>query len=122
MKKTIQSILLSGLVFPGLGQIFLGNKKAGIGLIIGTNIGIAGILYGVIRRVPAILAQIQPEIERGNLDIKSLADLSIQASNNSSNFLDKASLVIIVGCWIVGIAHSYWQGRQQSKSTKASSL
>ena len=29
MKKTIRAMLLSGLVFPGLGQIYLGRKKLG---------------------------------------------------------------------------------------------
>lgn len=113
MKKTIKGVLLSGLVFPGLGQLFLGKKELGAGLILVTNIGLAGVVYSIFKRILMIMTQMQPDFEQGIFDFRRLIDLTLQSSSQANQVLDTISVTLITGCWIVSVGHAYWLGRQQ---------
>jgi len=111
MKKNLIGIFLSSLVFPGLGQLYLGKKGAGIAFIFGTNIGLAGILFSVFRKVPKIMAVIQPELERGVLNNQEIIELIRQSTQSS--LLDTVSLTILTASWLLAIIHIIWLWTKQ---------
>jgi TM2 domain-containing membrane protein YozV len=61
MKRTKTALLLSALVLPGLGQLYLGRKTAGIAIIMLVNLLLLLGLFIMLKGLaPAIAAQAVP--------------------------------------------------------------
>lgn len=117
MKKAITGALLSGLVFPGFGQMYLGKKGTGLALIILTNIGLAGVVWSLVLRLPLILEKIQPELEKGTLSFDRLLELSIRyASVGEGSFLETTSMALMAASWLFAIGHAFHAGRKFNNS------
>jgi hypothetical protein len=116
MKKSLTGVILSGLVFPGFGQIVLGKKGIGVGLIVGTNLGLACLFYSIIKRIPLLLEQIQPELEAGTLDFEKILSLSLNFSIiGGGSLLEEISVVLMAGCWLFAVGHAWHLGSKQDK-------
>lgn len=117
MKKAISATLLSGFIFPGFGQIFLGKKGTGLALIIVANIGLAGLIVSAFIRIPQILAKLEPELVKGELDLTELIDLTIQYTRaGGGSLLEMASMVLLTACWFFAIVHAWHIGSQLDKA------
>ncbi len=116
MKKSLTGAILSGLIFPGFGQIVLGKKGLGVGLIIGTNVGLAGIFYSLIKKIPLILEQIQPELEAGTLNFEKMLSLSLSFANIAGgSLLEEISVALMAGCWLFAVGHAWQLGAKLDK-------
>ena len=114
MSKSVKAVLLSALVFPGAGHLFLKKHIFGAILICASFAGLYMIVSNMIDRVQEILEK----VERGEvgLDVVAISELvSRQLTGNGSQLLDLAWSVLII-CWIIGMADSYRCGRAQDKS------
>lgn len=59
MKKPITALLLSGLILPGLGHIYLGQRNKGIALILAINIVLLAALFFIMKLAsPVVAAQL----------------------------------------------------------------
>ncbi len=105
MKKPTKAALLSALVFPGLGHLYLKKHISGLVLI-----GIStGAVYYLISKTIERTLQIVEKIQSGNvpLDLTAIMELvSQQSTGTEAQLLNIATLVVII-CWFIGIVDSY---------------
>jgi TM2 domain-containing membrane protein YozV len=110
----MKAALLSALVFPGLGHIYLKRYIPGVALV---GVSSAGIYYLTSKTVERAL-QIVGKIQSGDvpLDVTAITKLvSKQSTGTEDQLLNIATTVIFI-CWIIGIIDSYRIGRGQDKN------
>jgi len=113
MSQSVKAALLSALVFPGAGHIYLKKYITGAILACTALAALYLIAADILERALAIVEK----IERGEVspDVAAIAELlSRQPMGNESPLLD-AALPVLVICWVIGIADSYRRGRAQDK-------
>lgn len=115
MKKSTKAALLSALVFPGAGHIFL--KKYILGALLG-GISIACVYYLMQKAVERAL-EISEKILTGavNPDIATIMELVTKQTTVAAEaqLLDMATTAIVV-CWIIGILDSFRVGLVRDRS------
>ena len=111
MTNAIKGALISGLVFPGLGQIVLRHYKRGA-VIIGTVLLLlVAVIVKAVQHALAILEKI--EGAGGVIDINTIVDTAGQATTNSSSTTVGILTVLLVVCWIAGVIDAYGIGRNK---------
>lgn len=106
MISPLKAALLSGLVFPGMGQILQKHFKRGIALIFLTLVNAAIIASQIFGQMLALL----PEIV-GNGDSEHLADALMKAAAALDNGAFVASGWVLAICWVTGIVDACLSGR-----------
>ena len=101
MKNSIKGALLSGVVFPGLGQVILKHYKSGIALMLIVSVNMLLIIVKAVQHALAILEKI--ESEGGAIDISTISKAATQASTTSGSLIFKIALLLIILCWIIGV-------------------
>ena len=103
MKKSTRAILLSALVFPGAGHIYLKRTKTGLTLIGLTLIALIYIISDIIQRAFAVVEQI---IQMGisSSDTATITRLIEQQPGGEWFGLATYGLV---GCWVYGVVGCY---------------
>lgn len=117
MKPSTKGAILSGLGFPGVGQILLGRKWEGTGFIIVTSVAILAVLYSAVQRIPLILEKLIPEMERGNLTLAMIFKETHRITAMGGTALEQISLWTILFCWALSLAHAYLVGRKLEDSS-----
>jgi len=108
VKKSTKAALLSALVFPGAGHLFL--KKYTTGVVL-AGASFASIYYLTSKTVEKAL-QIAEKIQSGDvpLDVEAITELvSKQSTGAEAQLLNIATATIIV-CWLIGVIDSYRAG------------
>lgn len=110
MSKSLRAALLSGLVFPGLGQIILKHYKRGVVLMLTVLASLSVVVVKAIKQALTILDQIQS----GDvvISMSTILNAAHQASTTSDDFIINLVLLFIVFCWIIGIIDAYRIGKQ----------
>jgi hypothetical protein len=108
MKNALKGALLSGLVFPGLGQLALKRYPRGFALLLTVLAALCVMIVTAVRQVHAILDRI--ETEGGLPDGDTISQAAAQAV--SGNPVITAVSLLIVVCWIAGIIDAYRIGKQ----------
>jgi len=114
MKKSTKAVLLSALVFPGVGHIFLKKYMSGVVL---AGASFAAIYYLLSKMVEKAL-QITESIQSGDvqLDVEAITELvSKQSTGAEAQLLNIATAAFII-CWLIGIIDSYRVGYTQDNS------
>jgi TM2 domain-containing membrane protein YozV len=117
MKRSTKAALLSGLVFPGLGHIYLKRYVQGILLVFGTALAI----YVIVSTAVDTALDVVEKIEGGGvpLDVKAITDLVSQQSRGTEQLTDIATIALLA-FWAIGIADSYRVGRAQGRAEDGS--
>jgi hypothetical protein len=114
MKKSSKAALLSGLIFPGIGHIFLRKYFRGSTLVV---LSLAALLVVVNSAYQHALLVVDRIV---NGDVSMEAGAIAQAVSNSTNavdsLIDNAAFIVLVACWLAGIIDSYRLGAVQEKS------
>lgn len=108
MQKSTKAVLLSGLVFPGLGHLYL--RRWLVGLVLS---GVAGCaIYWISSTVVAIALDVSHEIATGAIpaDIATVTHVVSLQLDDVAQATNLASVALFV-CWVAGIVGSYRQGR-----------
>lgn len=116
MKKSTKAALLSGLVFPGVGHLYL--KRWLVGIVLAGIAAVATYYIGsVVMSTAAVIAE---KIQSGAVapDIDTITALVAQQSSGNAQATNLAETVWLA-CWVIGIVGSYWQGRAQDKREDA---
>jgi TM2 domain-containing membrane protein YozV len=110
VKKSTKAALLSGLVFPGLGNLYLKRWLSGILLI-----GVAGYaLYNIVTTVMRIALDISAKIQSGAVPSETEAvTLLVTRQLEAVEQLTNVASLTLMGCWIIGIVSAWWFGRSQ---------
>ena len=109
MKKSTKGALLSALVLPGAGQLWLKHYIRGIAFILLTSACLAVVVVEATRQAVGILEKI--EAQGGAVDLVAIAN-SASHSSASSDQVFAASLLMLA-CWVVGSVDAYLMGRRQ---------
>jgi hypothetical protein len=110
MNNSIKGALLSGLVYPGLGQVVLKHYKRGIMLIFAASISLMVITVTAVQQALIILEKI--ESASGIIDMDRILDAVSQASNSSDSQIYNSMLALLILCWIIWIVDGYMIGKK----------
>lgn len=111
MKASTRGMLLSGLVYPGLGQLILGRMTSGIILVLLATVTFIVLIYRVVARVYGLMDQILPLLADNALDIGALKTLLTRDSAGGWG-VEKICLIGFIGCWLIAIGHAYFVGKK----------
>jgi hypothetical protein len=107
MKKSLKGALLSGLVFPGVGQLWLKHYLRGTVLILAVSACLAVVVLKAAQQALAILERI--ETEGGAVDMVAIINSASHASGDP--IIESASILMVL-CWIIGIVDAYMVGKK----------
>lgn len=114
MKKATAAALLSALVFPGAGHLFLKKYIPGVAL---TGTSLTGVYYLISETLKRAL-QIVEKIQAGDIqpDVTAITELVTKQSTGTDATLLNIATVVLVICWLVGIIDSFRLGRVRDRS------
>ena len=111
MNNSLKGALLSGLVFPGLGQVILKHYKRGAVLMLAVSASLLVILIKAVQQAFTILKEI--ELEGGAINLGAISKAATQASTTSESLIFKLLSLLIIFCWIIGVVDAYRIGRRK---------
>ena len=111
MKESTKGVLLSGLVYPGLGQLVLGAKFSGAIFAILTTAGLLVIIYRLTVRIYHALDPILSLLANNTLNWKQFIAILSHSSYDSWQ-IEGISLVLFLACWAVAGVHAYFAGQK----------
>jgi len=112
MKTSIKAALLSALVFPGLGQLYLKHYIRGLIPMALVLAGMALLIAQATARALQVLDKIQ--IQGGSVDMKAVSDLAAASSSQGDGYSSLIWLVI-AGCWLFGAIDAYRLGKEKDR-------
>ena len=95
-------MLLSGLVFPGIGHLVLKHYLRASVLIIATLIALSAIVTVLVRHTLNVIDSGAVPVDAG-----AIAELVSSSIGSTDNSIINYSLLVVVACWFVGIIDSY---------------
>ncbi len=111
MPNALKAALLSGLVFPGLGQLVLKHHKRGMALMLVVLACLMAIVIKGVQQSLAILEKIASE--GGVIDMRTVSSAASQASTTSSSLIFNLGLLLIIICWMIGVVDAYRIGKKK---------
>jgi hypothetical protein len=111
LKQATKGAFLSGLVYPGTGQMFFSRIITGLFFISFTTIGLGVLIYRIARRIYLVFDQVLPQSGNIPLSFKKLIGLLNQTEYSSWD-VELISLLVVACCWIISIVHAYFVGRR----------
>jgi len=113
MKPATKGACLSGLVYPGIGQLFFGRILTGLAFISLTTIGLGALIYRIAQRIYRAFGPVLEMLVNKSLTFQEFKELLSQTGYSSWD-LELTSLIVVVVCWIVSIIHAYYMGNRKS--------
>lgn len=108
MSRSTNALLLSVLVFPGAGHVYLKRKPRALLFIVPTLV--AAVYFGMDLFDRAFT--IANEIMSGSMDIDPVAIAARVQPTGPTPFLVSLSIYVIVACWILAAADAWMLARQ----------
>jgi hypothetical protein len=105
MRSPIKAALLSALVFPGLGQIYLKRYAPGVVFIVLT---IAAMVFLVWRSV-MMATRVLDAIGQGSATFDFQRGLAAPQGDDST--LSIATSFLLLCCWVLSVVHAYMAGK-----------
>ena len=113
MRRGGRAVLLSGLVFPGLGQIYL--KRYGRGFVIMLLMAAGMILLISMATRDALSVLKQWELQGAAIDFQDLLNLAVETSTGRSGSY-RGPLFLVVGCWLFSMLDACRVGKTKNLS------
>lgn len=117
MNNSLKGALLSGVVFPGLGQLVLKRYKRGIAFMAAACAGFLAIFGLTLQQSYVILEKI--ESAGGQVDLDTISNAAAAASSAPDSLVSKLALLLIAVCWLIGTVDAYRIGRKMDLAGKA---
>jgi hypothetical protein len=114
MNHSFKAAVLSGLVFPGLGQVVLKQYKRGVVLALAFSAFLLGIVVTLSRRAMVLLDRIQ--WEGGFIDLSTISEAVARVSQSSDDRILTGLFLALLASWIVGVVDAYLIGRKQDRA------
>jgi len=111
MRKSVKAALLSGLVFPGAGQLWLKCYLRGASLIVLVMVCLAVIVQKASQQAYQILEKM--ESQTGAVDMVALLQ---SASKAPDDLMTTSASTILVICWLIGMVDAYIAGRKKDRA------
>ena len=118
MRKAITAVLLSALVFPGAGHLYLRSYARGLILLAISAAALTDFIRRAWHEAELIRTQLLGEINaNGVIDL----ELLITQTMNSVHHIDRQpytiATLILLACWIIGIVDSHLLGKKLEAAT-----
>jgi TM2 domain-containing membrane protein YozV len=111
VRNSLKGAFLSGLVFPGLGQIVLKQYRKGAFLIFIVLSSMVMFVTLAVRQAMAVLEKIQAS--GGSIDPETIARTANQVTTNQASLLLNFLLLFVIFCWFFGVIDAYMIGRRK---------
>lgn len=111
MKTATKAALLSGLVFPGVGQMYLKRVRRGLFFMIPVVLGIVIIVAMAVSGAMESLRMIQAQ--GGVVDANTIQAAAQMHAQETVGYFRSILLVMVV-CWIAAIIDAYRIGPKQT--------
>jgi hypothetical protein len=109
--NSLKGALLSGIVFPGVGQIVLKRYKRGIAFMLTASVIMLIIVVEAVQQASTILEKI--EAEGGAISMDTITNAATQAVAPSQSFTFKLLLLLLILCWVIGVVDGYRVGKKR---------
>ncbi len=109
MKNSLKGAFLSGVIFPGLGQIVLKHYKRGAVIMLTVLVCMSVFVVKVVQHALGILEKI--ESQGGAISMSTISNAATQASSTSGNLTFNIVLLLVILCWIIGVVDAYRIGK-----------
>lgn len=117
MTKSTKAVLLSGLVFPGIGHFVLKQYVRGSILMLTALIAISVIVRIIFQQAQAIVDRVvSGEIA---LDAAAISTVVADPSSDSDSSISSIAMTVFLACWLIGILDSYRVGTALEKGNGA---
>jgi len=113
MSRSTNAVLLSALVLPGAGQLYLKHFGRGIALI-GVSLACLWVLVGRAMQLASTVLE-QLASEGSTIDAGQISELLDRASNSPGSSFATVATLVLAGCWLVGIVDAYRLGRNEAE-------
>jgi TM2 domain-containing membrane protein YozV len=112
LKKSTKAVLLSGLIFPGVGHLYLKRWIEGI-LLLGVAAFTAYYIGAAVMETASVIVE---KIQSGAVssDIDTITRLAEEQTSATKQAINLAKIAWLA-CWVIGIVGSWWQGRVQDQ-------
>lgn len=117
MKNSLKGVLLSGLIFPGLGQMVLKRYARGVALMLAVIAALIVMIVTAVQEAYAVLDSL--EASGVTPDSETIRQAAEQAAAASDSVVIPTMALLIVIFWVIGIVDAYRIGRQQDQAGKA---
>ena len=108
MRYAVKGVLLSALVWPGMGQVAMRRFGFGAVLMVATLAALVVVGVKAVQYALAILAKI--DATAGLPDVHVLTRAALASMAVSDRTLFNASLAVLVICWISGVVDAWCVG------------
>lgn len=112
MKQSTKAVLLSALIFPGIGQISIGHKKRGWLIIFTGCIFLYLIISKVLQQTTIVVEKMQKSGVA--LDIESISQQTSDLTNFSDNSTLNTLLIFFIVYWLFSIIDAYRIGKNNN--------
>ncbi len=119
MKRASKAALISGLVFPGTGHLYLKKYLPAAFFIIAAVFCVYDITTTVMQTAQQIVEQMQRS--NGQANINELLEQVSKQSADNAGAMSGLSTYLFIFLWLTAIIDAYRIGRQQDKNSNAPS-
>ena len=110
MNKSIKAALISGLIFPGIGQISIGHKKRGWVIILVNSLFLYMIINEIIQQASSLVEKIQKS--GVPLDYESISNKTTELVSISDNSSLNTLLILLIVSWVASVIDAYYLGKK----------
>ena len=115
MNNAFKGALLSGLGFPGLGQIVLKHYKRGFALMI---VVLGSVLLIAVEAIQKAFTIVEKITSSGAVDMDKITEAATQPSITSESLTAKLAFFVIIVCWNIGIIDAYRIGKEKDNQQR----
>jgi len=105
MSRSTTAVLLSALVLPGAGHLYLKRYPRGLALIAISLACLWVFVDRAMQQVSLVLDQVASE--GAAVDVGRLSELVTQTSNGPGSLVVTVASLVLAGCWVIGIVDAY---------------
>lgn len=114
MKKSVTAALISGLVFPGIGHLYLKHYRNGCLLLLVATLALVELISVALRQAQAIADKVlSGEIA---LDPAAISAQVEATERSAATPLHSIAYAVLIVCWSIGIVDAYRLGRKLEPS------
>jgi hypothetical protein len=115
LSHAIKGALLSGLVYPGLGQMALKHHLRGLAFLLAATLGMVAAVVQATRIAFGILEDL--DLSPGAVGLEQIFQASHQAVAEASSGRFKIALALILSAWVISTVDAYLLGRRLDRAT-----
>lgn len=113
MTRSVKAALLSGLVFPGVGHLFLKHYLRGLILLLLALVVLSVIITAALGQALTIVDAITSgEVP---LEAQAITELVSKSTDTPQGPLANIAVLVFGVCWVIGIIDSYRLGNAHAK-------